>query len=861
MINNTILHRIAQSIHLQISEEISFSAKTARFSAIPTGLHSDVKTQINKLYPQGLYAHQAQAIDLGLAGRNVCIATSTASGKTLAFTSIAISHLLESKGRTILVLYPAKALLHDQERKWKEAIRGTSLTLAIIDGGVDLSLRTPLLAQSQLILMTPDVLHAWLMSKLDQMELRKFLASLHMVILDEAHIYDGIFGTNMSYLLRRLQAVSGVSNFLASSATIGNPGGFLQKLTGMEFDVISGDEDGSAMAEKTIMLCRIPNKKAPEEFLKRLVEEYASNRHGRFLLFADSRKRVEELAAEAGLISEVLDELGEDRNPDLDNVLVKTDEQSVLPYRAGYEEEDRERIQKALTNGTLSGVITTSALELGIDIGEIDLVVMLGEPPSVKSFWQRAGRAGRKNAGKVLLLDLDGRVTSMGLQHYLNRAPEPNWLYLDNEYLQYANALCAAEEQQQTPKILYSRKPFETLPNSFSELLDNELVPTRSIPHDLYPLKQQAIGSPHRAFPLRSGIEKSYKVTCRHLPNQGLGTLSYSQVLREAFPGAIYRYLAIPYRVFQLNHAKGEITTTKTKGFGRTTPVVQTAVFPQFADQMYYVRMSEEAFIVECRVQVSERVIGFVERYGQSKNEVSYGPNNTYSQKPLNRYIDTTGVCFYFAEEELQREQLGKYICLAFCKVCSVQDRDVGWGVFISQASPVGQKPVKGFAVYDSAFGSLRLTRQIPSHLDEILLEARRIAIEERATKIAARIKKITDQVRLLGSAQENIAATEIFATGTDDGWITVIAPDQTAICHDGQSHINEEVTVLKYLYTPQGIRYSLKPSREGVKWQVTAAMVHPIHGVTKLERYNINTGETADLESNERFSSQAINF
>ncbi|BCT66583.1 hypothetical protein [Nitrosospira sp. NRS527] len=168
--------------------------------------------------------------------------------------------------------------------------------------------------------------------------------------------------------------------------------------------------------------------------------------------------------------------------------------------------------------------------------------------------------------------------------------------------------------------------------------------------------------------------------------------------------------------------------------------------------------------------------------------------------------------------------------------------------MFISQASPLGKDPVKGFAVYDSAFGSLRLTRQIPSCLDEILLEAARIATEEGASKIAAGIKKIIRQIKLLGQAQENIAATEIFASGVDDGWVTVVAPDQPAICHDGQSHINEEVTVLKYLYTPQGIRYSLKALREGVNWQVTAAMVHPINGVTKLERYNINTGESASL-------------
>ncbi len=845
------IHRIAQSAGAEISEAISYPARAAKFSGVPAGLHPDVEKRIKALYPNGLYAHQAKVIESGLAGQSVCVATPTASGKTLTFTSIAISHLLASNGTVILALYPAKALLHDQERKWKEAISGTGLKLAIIDGGVEVSQRTTLLAQSEIVLMTPDVLHAWLMSKLDQTEIRKFLATLVMVILDEAHIYDGIFGTNMAYLLRRLQAVSGVTQFLASSATIGDPAGFLRKLTGAEFDLITGDDDGAAMPEKKVMLCRIPIRKTPK-FLSSLMQEYASGGHGRFLLFADSRKKVEELAAEGHRVLQKPDEQQNNgtgtEDIDLDDVLDKVVERRVLPYRAGYEEEDREKIQKALTDGTLLGVITTSALELGIDIGDIELVVMLGEPPSVKSFWQRAGRAGRQNKGAVVLLDLDGRVISMGLQRYLDRAPEPNWLYLDNEYLQYANALCAAEEQQQTPEILYSRKPFTTLPDTFSELLDNELEPTRSIPHDLYPLKQQAIGSPHRAFPLRSGIEKTYQVTCRHLPNQRLGTLSYSQVLREAFPGAIYRYLAKPYRVFQLKHANGEIVTTRTKGIGRTNPIVQTAVFPQFTDQMYYIRKSAQAFITESRVQVSERVIGFIEQYGQNKNEVIYGPSNTYSQKPLNRYIDTTGVCFYFPDEQLQLEKLGKYICLAFCKVCSVQDRDAGWGTFISQSSPLGSDPVKGFAVYDSAYGSLRLTRQIPSRLDEVLTEAVRISTEEGASQIAAGIEEIMRQIKLLGQAQENVTATEIFECGTDDGWITVVAENQTAICHDGQSHINEEVTVLQYLYTPQGIRYTLKALREGVNWQVSAAMIHPINGVTELKRYNINTGETSAL-------------
>jgi len=423
MIGTLDLERIAQNAGAEISESVSYPARAAKFSSIPSDLHPDVEKRIIASYPNGLYSHQAKAIQSGLAGRSICVASPKASGKTLTFTSLAISSLLTSKGTVVLALYPAKALLHDQERKWEDAAKGTGLKVSVIDGGVEIPQRAARLSQSQIILMTPDVLHAWLMSKLDQTEIRAFLATLGMIILDEAHIYDGIFGTNMAYLLRRLRVVSGVSQFLASSATIGDPVGVLSRLTGIEFDLIGNEDDGAAVPEKQIMLCRMPIRKV-QKFLTGLMQEYLPGKHGRFLLFADSRKRVEELAADGHrLLHKSEDVQGDDG--DVDEILDKMIEPAVLPYRAGYEEEDRENIQKALTDGTLSGVITTSALELGIDIGDIELVVMLGEPPSVKSFWQRAGRAGRLNQGLIVLLDLDGRVTSLGLQRYLERPPEP----------------------------------------------------------------------------------------------------------------------------------------------------------------------------------------------------------------------------------------------------------------------------------------------------------------------------------------------------------------------------------------------------------------------------------------------------
>lgn len=298
-INADDIRRIAESLGETTRETVSYPEKSAKYAPIPFDLYPSIKKRIQSFYPKGLYSHQAKAIELGLAGNSVCVATPTASGKTLIFTSIAISHLLANEGTVVIALYPAKALLHDQQRKWKEAIRDTPLKLAIIDGGVETSQRIMLLESSQIILMTPDVLHAWLMLKLDQKEIRLFLSTLAMIILDEAHIYNGIFGTNMAYLLRRLRAVSGVNQFLASSATIGDPIGFLNQLTGIGFNLIGSDDDGAAVPKKEIMLCRMAMSQTTK-FLKGLIQEYITSPHkqGRFLIFVDSRKRVEELAAE-----------------------------------------------------------------------------------------------------------------------------------------------------------------------------------------------------------------------------------------------------------------------------------------------------------------------------------------------------------------------------------------------------------------------------------------------------------------------------------------------------------------------------------------------------------------------------------
>ena len=322
----------------------------------------------------------------------------------------------------------------------------------------------------------------------------------------------------------------------------------------------------------------------------------------------------------------------------------------ILPYRAGYETEDRQEIQKSLERGSLSGVVSTSALELGLDIGEIGLVALLGVPPSMKAFWQRVGRAGRRNPGVCLLIDTEDIIerTMGGLERFVQRRIEPNWLYLENRYIQYANALCTAYELTEYPGAPPATDPFNSLPGSFRGMLENELNPTEIVPSDLYPLKQRGQAGPHREFPIRSSVEQNFQVKTRY--GQPLGSLTFSQSLREAYPGAIYHYMAHPFRVRRFDMNKGEIYVQGERHW-TTRPLTQTRVFPRFNGGILAFSKSNTGFIAETEMQVSERVLGFVEKRGGAQPiEHRYGPGPEFFRRDINRFFETTGVCWNFPQ-------------------------------------------------------------------------------------------------------------------------------------------------------------------------------------------------------------------
>lgn len=866
-----LVSKIAEQSGFHILGQEVLPGNDAKFLPIPLGLDDRVRNQIIQSYPDGLYGHQAEAIDSCLKGHDICLSTSTASGKSLVFMVIAVDSILKDDTSKVLAFYPARALIQDQIGKWEAILKPFDISLGYIDGGVPMEQRLSILDKSSVVLMTPDVAHAWLMNNLGIQEIRNFLGNIQILILDEAHIYEGVFGTNMAFFLRRLQAVSKIKKIITSTATLNDPTEFVHQITGKQPRSFGPDLDCAGNPQKTILHAQDATGKSFESMVS-LLGRLAKFDKGTFLAFVDARRMVEQLVMALKRFPGT--ENDEDENnhqasiPDEPNGKEEPGDPArnatVLPYRAGYETVDRIEIQKALAKGQLAGVVSTSGLELGIDIGEIDLIVLLNQPPSIKTFWQRIGRGGRKSPGVCLLIDNRGTVADNpgGLKKYIHSPIEPSWLYLNNRYIQYTNALCASLEYREFGEDNYSAAPFSSLPSKFNKFLENEINPTEVIPHDLYPLKQRAQAGPHREFPVRTGMEKSFQVKDRY--GSPLGTLTFTQALREAYPGAIHYYMGRPYRVNRFKYRQGEIYVNRAK-YWTTRPKAFTMVFPSFEGGILKLFRSDNGFIAESELQVSERVTGFTEQRGSTKEEYEYGPSSTYYQRELNRFFETTGVCWWFLVGHVNSESMASRILEAFCFKFGIQRRDLGFGTFHSNFAPIGPEKCRGMCIFDATHGSLRLTERLAEGFADVLEEAISFARTQKDSLAVHELKQFANFVKDI--RQEGIEEIRDIELDDEENWATIIAPGEKAIHESREGPI--EVIILEYRYTPHGLMYELKsPERRkkydiesilsknvrlseriapisGVKWLVPANTIQPIPGVTKMVRVNLVTGES----------------
>lgn len=842
------LAALAESLGLTVAGQTTLPARPARFAPVPDGLAAPVRDLLARRYPDGLYAHQADAIAASIGGDDLCVATSTASGKSLIFMAAAAHRLAAEPEARVLALYPAKALIQDQIAKWRSFLAPLGLEVGLIDGSVAVANRTAIVERCHVVLMTPDVAHAWALSRAGERPVRRFLDALRLVVLDEAHVYDGVFGTNMSYLMRRLDSVTHGLDLIAATATLGQPGEFIERLTGRAVTTIGADADAAPAHARTLLLADGSGRKRFQR-VAGLLKGIAQQGLGRFIAFGDSRRLVERMvvatrrpvdaeAAEA-------DPETEAEADDAGDPAVLLEPGMILPYRAGYETEDRNAIQAALAGGRLAGVVATSALELGLDIGDIDIVVLLNPPTSAKALWQRIGRTGRARAGVAIVVDDRGAVIGRngGLDAWLGREVEPNWLYLDNPYIQYGNALCAAHEARSAGRDVCDRDAFATLPERFRAMVDNEINPTEVIPDDLYPLKQRAQAGPHYEFPLRSGIEPNFRVKGPF--GKSLGDLSYGQVLREAYPGAVYYYMARPYRVVHHQFHQREIVVRREKHL-TTHPMTQTMVFPRFAGGVQSLQAGGGAFVAEADVQVSERVIGLKEVRGQKEEPHLYGPESPWSQRELTRFFPTTGVCWFSPRKSFVTERVGRALLDAYAAGFGVQARDLGVGMFHTNQSPLGEGKVQGMCIYDATHGSLRLTQRLAHNFAAVVDAARAAAAADGDIELAVELAAFAAEVGALTAARASAVAAEA-GPEPESEWVRVVAAGGTAMLVGGAHP--EEVVVVGHRYTPRGLLYELEPQQPGTKWMVAAREVQPIHGVSPLAELNLETGEMRAVE------------
>jgi DEAD/DEAH box helicase domain-containing protein len=384
-----------------------------RFAPMPASVPEAIQAALRERGVTELYSHQREAIDAANAGSHVVVATPTASGKSLCFHVPVLSALAREPSATALYLYPTKALSRDQEHGLLELMRAASIptAAAVFDGDTPADARQAARERCRVVLTNPDMLHAGIMP--NHARWAAMFQGLRYVVLDELHTYRGVFGSHMAHVVARLRRIARFHGanpqFLCATATIGNPRDHAARLLGVEPEAVAlVDRSGAPRSEREVYVYNPPV--VNEELglrastLKQAVQLATDlvRAHVPTIVFAPSRNAVEVM------LKYLRAAVGSELPPD-----------AIMGYRGGYLPDARRRVEAGLRNGEILCVVATNALELGIDIGDLDAVVCAGYPGSVAGTWQRFGRAGRRGSRSIAVLV----CSSDPLDQYLARQP------------------------------------------------------------------------------------------------------------------------------------------------------------------------------------------------------------------------------------------------------------------------------------------------------------------------------------------------------------------------------------------------------------------------------------------------------
>ncbi|MCP3891304.1 MAG: DEAD/DEAH box helicase [Desulfobulbaceae bacterium] len=591
----------------------------AIFSKSEPGLNSNVLQLIKDKGVGQLFSHQGEAIGHILAGKDVLVATPTASGKSMIYNLPVLNELFLENNSHSLYLFPLKALAQDQrnvleglydELPGKEKHFPANIS-SLFDGDTSSYQRRKIRENPPKALLTnPEMLHLSLLPY--HQNWNQFFSGLKYVIIDEVHSYRGVFGSHMSWVLRRLQRIaahySSCPTFILLSATIGNPGELGRRLLGRKVQVITAS--GAPQAKKNMVFLNPWDSAA---YTASQLLEAAVKRGLRVIVYTQSRKMTELIniwtAPRLGELSSKLS-----------------------AYRAGFLPEERREIESQLFSGSLLGVISTSALELGIDIGDLDLCILVGYPGSIMATWQRGGRVGRSMRQSAIILI--GQEDALD-QHFMRqpedffaRSPEAAVLNPLNSTIVDQHLICCAAELPLSAEDKYVQG--SVVRKRIAKLsLKGALLQTASGNSWVSPRKY-----PQRNITLRGGGRQMSIID--EEKGEVVGEIDADRGMKECHPGAVYLHRSRTWLVTEFNLTGNEVIVRleKPKYFTRPTSEKQTEVL-----ELLDSKMSFGVQVSYGRLRVRERVTGYQKRNSHTHKLISTTPLELPEQ-----VIETVGV-------------------------------------------------------------------------------------------------------------------------------------------------------------------------------------------------------------------------
>jgi DEAD/DEAH box helicase domain-containing protein len=690
-----------------------YEARSARLVSVPEELGPTVRSALDQAGLHRLYAHQADAVYAAFEGPTM-ITTGTASGKSLCFQLPTLEVLTSDRAARALYLYPTKSLAQDQAR----ALHGFGLHKqvrpAIYDGDTPRAQRAAIRKRSNLILTNPDMLHVGILPNHPAWD--ELLANLAFVVVDEAHVYRGVFGSHVANVLRRLRRLAAIHGtaprFVLASATIANPLELAQGLTGLEdFRLI--DNDTAPKAARRVAIWNPPlldeslglRGSALSEAAELFSALIAAG--ARTICFMKSRRGVELILRYA-----------RDR---LDDELADR----IAPYRGGYTPAQRHEIQRRLTGGELLGVVATDALELGIDIGELDAAICVTFPGTVASLRQMWGRAGRRGRGLAVYIAGEDALDQFFCRHpdeFLGRPVEGAILDPDSPEIYAEHLLCAAHEAPLTDAdapILGPRwrEHAEELARAgFLRERAGGFVPRRA---DDYPAARVA---------LRSASADSF-VLIEAGSGEVLGTVEAARAYATVHEGAVYLHLGRSYEVLELDLRSRRVLLEPLRGNYFTQAKRESMTY---IERLQEQRQTHGVTLSFGEVVYSETVLGYQRKGLQDHQVIDFHtldlPTVEFPTRALWYELDELIAAEPFPDEHLlgalHALEHGQIAVLPLIAMCDRWDI----GGLSTNAHPQTGGPT--IFIYDGHPGGVGITRRGFDQFERLVGDATRLISE-----------------------------------------------------------------------------------------------------------------------------------